>query len=975
MSDDLPFKAEYAKSGRASCKGCKMNIAQDSLRIAKMVQSPHFDGKMPNWYHFNCFFRKILPKSCSEISKYEGLRWEDQEKIKEKVGSDSIDGLSTPSASKNKKSAFSIEYSKSGQAKCRLCEDKIAKGVLRISKLGLPEGKKGVGMVPRWYHADCFIIAREDLDALDLHPNEIPGIENIKADDKKQLIDKFGVVEKKIKKEDTAEEKPSVNDKAKVALQIQNKRFWEIRDSLSKTCKKKVIQEILEVNNCQATGGESRVLDRCADGILFGAIESCSECPDGKLIYSAEHGYVCNGNISAWTKCTVKTLTPKRKPFVIPKEYREANEFLKKLKLNVTERLFSAETVKKVNEAAAAKEELNGDDSGLPLNDKNIVIVGRLKGTKASYKEKIEALGGKLVDAVNAACFCCISSPGEVLKSSSKMQKVETFDIPVVAEEYVDAIKNGGAKTMITQYAIAPWGGDRKYEGAKKSGKKRKMEGYEGKQKSKKAKVVVKGGAAVDPESEMEDCCHLFKMNGDIYNAILGLVDLTRGSNSYYKLQILEHDRRNSQYYVFRAWGRVGTSIGGTKLEDFDDREDALSLFEELYLEKTGNHWRNRKDFVKKPNCFYPIDIDYGQDDELVKSAIAPGSKSLLPNPVKSLIQFIFDIQAMKDALVEYEIDLKKMPLGKISKRQIESAFVCLTESSNYLKEGTKGNKVLDVSNRFYTLIPHDFGMEKPPLLDNQDLITMKINMLDSLLEIEIAYNILREANTDEDPIDVHYASLKTDIVPLSKDSDEFKMICEYVANTHAKTHSNYSLVVDEVFTVARKGERQRYRPFRDLPNRKLLWHGSRSTNFVGILSQGLRIAPPEAPVTGYMFGKGVYFADMASKSANYCNTNRSNNKGLMLLCEVALGNMYELTSAQHITRLPAGKHSCKGVGKTSPDPSLEKTLPDGVKVPIGTGIQSNDLNTSLLYNEYIIYDASQCNMKYMVQLKFNYAY
>jgi hypothetical protein len=39
---------------------------------------------------------------------------------------------------------------------------------------------------------------------------------------------------------------------------------------------------------------------------------------------------------------------------------------------------------------------------------------------------------------------------------------------------------------------------------------------------------------------------------------------------------------------------------------------------------------------------------------------------------------------------------------------------------------------------------------------------------------------------------------------------------------------------------------------------------------FAGILSQGLRIAPPEAPSIGYMFGKGVYFADMVSKSANY---------------------------------------------------------------------------------------------------------
>jgi hypothetical protein len=38
MSDDLPYRAEYAKSGRASCKGCKNPIAKDTLRLAVMVQ-------------------------------------------------------------------------------------------------------------------------------------------------------------------------------------------------------------------------------------------------------------------------------------------------------------------------------------------------------------------------------------------------------------------------------------------------------------------------------------------------------------------------------------------------------------------------------------------------------------------------------------------------------------------------------------------------------------------------------------------------------------------------------------------------------------------------------------------------------------------------------------------------------------------------------------------------------------------------
>ncbi len=40
------------------------------------------------------------------------------------------------------------------------------------------------------------------------------------------------------------------------------------------------------------------------------------------------------------------------------------------------------------------------------------------------------------------------------------------------------------------------------------------------------------------------------------------------------------------------------------------------------------------------------------------------------------------------------------------------------------------------------------------------------------------------------------------------------------------------------------------------------------------------------------MFGKGIYFADSVSKSANYCFTNKQNPTGILLLCDVALGNM-----------------------------------------------------------------------------------
>lgn len=76
-----------------------------------------------------------------------------------------------------------------------------------------------------------------------------------------------------------------------------------------------------------------------------------------------------------------------------------------------------------------------------------------------------------------------------------------------------------------------------------------------------------------------------------------------------------------------------------------------------------------------------------------------------------------------------------------------------------------------------------------------------------------------------------------------------------------------------------------------------MLWHGSRLSNYVGILSEGLKIAPFEAPATGYMFGKGIYFAEIVSKSANYCRP-KDNSEGLMLLCEVALGQMNDKYAA-----------------------------------------------------------------------------
>jgi len=312
------------------------------------------------------------------------------------------------------------------------------------------------------------------------------------------------------------------------------------------------------------------------------------------------------------------------------------------------------------------------------------------------------------------------------------------------------------------------------------------------------------------------------------------------------------------------------------------------------------------------------------------------------------------------------------MPLGKISKDQISKAYKVLTELQALVDKGSTRLHFLDASNRFFTIIPHDFGMKVPPLLDNLQLIKEKVDMLDSLGEMELTMKLLKQEKSSATlPVDHHYTQLKADIQVLPRDGPTFGLLQKYVTTTHAETHSAYELEILDVFAVAREGEAQRFKPFKRLHNRKLLWHGSRLSNFAGIISQGLRIAPPEAPVTGYMFGKGVYFADMVSKSANYCCTTSANPVGLLLLCEVALGDMHELTNAEYITKLPNKKHSVKGIGKTQP---VNEEKLDGSVVPMGPPKKS-DVDTTLLYNEYIVYDVAQVQIKYLMKVNFKYKY
>jgi len=279
---------------------------------------------------------------------------------------------------------------------------------------------------------------------------------------------------------------------------------------------------------------------------------------------------------------------------------------------------------------------------------------------------------------------------------------------------------------------------------------------------------------------------------------------------------------------------------------------------------------------------------------------------------------------------------------------------------------------IATLSNQFYELIPHaDNGVDQLSLIDHEHVLQSKFEMLKNLGDYEIASKILLGAQfriKELNPLDYVYQSLRIDVEELGKDNNEAKIIKKYAVSTGCTCE------ILSVFKLQRKGEPHRINQWKNLPNHLLLWHGSSVSNFIGILYHGLKIAPKEAPVSGYAFGKGIYFADVFEKSLGYCRVDSRSGTGFILLCEVALGTMYETDKTEYMETAHQGFNSTKALGQMGPDFNNSVVLPNGVKIPYGSSGPLEDPKLPptrfFQHNEYIVYDESQVRLRYMIQFK-----
>ena len=223
-----------------------------------------------------------------------------------------------------------------------------------------------------------------------------------------------------------------------------------------------------------------------------------------------------------------------------------------------------------------------------------------------------------------------------------------------------------------------------------------------------------------------------------------------------------------------------------------------------------------------------------------------------------------------------------------------------------------------------------------------------------------------------------------TEAVSLDQTSAEFRYLECYLRHSDDGHDVQSDASIQHIYRISRSEELDRFilggydaegmKNTKVKDERRLLWHGSRSCNFGGILSQGLRIAPPEAPANGKAFGNGLYLADRASKAAAYCDPWTSDQTGLLLLCETQVGNPSYTKSGHEynacISMRKQGFVSTKMMTNEPPKWLDASVVNPDLRTVLVPDHAIKFSNVHGFPNEYIFYDIAQVKIRYVFMLK-----
>ena len=436
--------------------------------------------------------------------------------------------------------------------------------------------------------------------------------------------------------------------------------------------------------------------------------------------------------------------------------------------------------------------------------------------------------------------------------------------------------------------------------------------------------------------------------------------------NKFYCAEVQKHP--DGRYRIFTHYGRLGISniyevrekVDGKSCYDLATMEAEYESIHKKKLRGKSAIDPDTKEKVRE--CYVDVDVvspQVGSENirgkaEVKKqttvklavdtSSYDPRVAGLLDQLIDENVHSITSNTSIKLTANGYATEI-----GLVTKEHVDKARRVLEELNDHMDNNGHMNSsskdVQKLNSLFFSLIPKPFSRK----ISTTDMILDAGKLQDEhdILD-QLSVGVTMGATMSTDDTLAKMNTLGSDIEVLN-DKKEYNRIMQYIERSKASNHRGsdvWNYRVKQIFKIRIPDERKRYEnSLNKYGNVQEVFHGSANSNLLSILKSGLIIPKSNAPhVCGRAFGNGAYGAINSTKSLNYSvgywgGRRTSYNNNFLFLADFAMGNIFTVTSGR-----PSG-------------------------APNGYNSIWAKKGSSLYNDELIVYNLSQCTLKYLVEM------
>jgi poly [ADP-ribose] polymerase 2/3/4 len=455
-----------------------------------------------------------------------------------------------------------------------------------------------------------------------------------------------------------------------------------------------------------------------------------------------------------------------------------------------------------------------------------------------------------------------------------------------------------------------------------------------------------------------------------VKKAVLQVTDIKSNHNKYYAIELHKAGPAGAVCFrVFTHYGRTddletNPDAGQKECRFFDSVAEAEAAYLSIYREKTSPRkgykevaLASNKIGSQKARGSSSGELDDKTLQKLARArngdgaAAQPPASSLHPG-VQALVRYLYDeattalTSTVNATITAHGIET---PLGVLTLGQIEKGEDILTRMYELFQRKPRNlaDQLRQLSGDFFSAVPHRIGRSRQAVeeavIDSLAKFQQKqetLQLMKDMLQVNgEGGSVLFDARVDQE-----YQALGCEIGWLEPGSPRYRELADHVVRSQVKSKS---VRVKNVYAVKRPPEWEAFAE--RVGNQRMLFHGSRVSNWVGILTRGILL--PKIVVSmgvnrtdeGWL-GHGLYFGDAACTSAFYTTPGRKGTR-FMTVARVALGKVKDYTKITYgLTKPPEGYDSCHGVRR-------------GI-------FRMSDFDD----DEYVIYDTRQQRLEYLVE-------